>query len=161
MVYASDHTDLHYASERRLLHRQPGVCSEVVSSCVSNTTLESGGSGVETLCFGMFRSALKRAQGVQRVFQYFLLFARAAEVKEFSAAGENRLLSVGHFLRDDVLVCFENGRSVQRLPISMMRAWGKSRWMKSVPDEKRNNLPLCCKSQFSQGICMRLAASCF
>jgi hypothetical protein len=54
-------------------------------------------------------------------------------VEEFSSSRENRSFRFGYSLLDDVSVGFANGSSVERLPVSMIGAWGKCRFHGLTP----------------------------
>jgi hypothetical protein len=65
------------------------------------------------LCsFGVFPSSFEGTQGVQCVFQRFLFFAGPTAVEKFPTTGQNCLLGLGDPLRDNALVPFENGGSI-------------------------------------------------
>jgi hypothetical protein len=80
----------------------------------------------------VFQGASEGAQGVERVFRIFVFFASSAGVEDCSFSRENRSLRIRDLSRNDVLVSFENGGSVESLPISMIGAGGNARVMAST-----------------------------
>jgi hypothetical protein len=81
----------------------------------------------------MFPCGLERAQSIQRVFQRLFLFAGAAIIEKLPPASENRKLRFRDLLWDGVPVSFENGGSVEGLPMSLLGAWGKCRVHELTP----------------------------
>ena len=61
------------------------------------------------------------------MLESFLFFASSSGVEEFSATCQNRSFRLQYLLGNNALVCFENGDSVQSLPIPTIRAGGKCR----------------------------------
>jgi hypothetical protein len=80
----------------------------------------AGIAGLRSFGFGVLASGLEGTQGIQRIVQGFLFFGITVAVEEFPSTQYHGLFRFRDSLREDTLVGFQNGGSVQNFPIGVL-----------------------------------------